>query len=114
MASCREYLDYVLEQLAGLDGISCRAMMGEYILYYQGKIFGGVYDDRFLVKDTAAARAMMPNARPELPYPGAKPMLPVEELDDRAFLEQLIPAMAEELPQPKPRRGRSETGLSST
>ena len=68
-------------------------MMGEYIIYYQGKVIGGVYDDRFLVKPTAGARAMMPDAPEELPYPSAKPMLLVEEIDDRAFLEELLPAI---------------------
>ena len=103
MASKKEYLDYVLEQLSDVEGISCRAMMGEYILYCQGKIFGGIYDDRFLVKPTKSARAMMPDAAPELPYEGAKPMLLVENVDDRAFLRDLVNAMLPELPVPKKR-----------
>ncbi len=93
MASSKAYLEYVLEQLSGIPEIKHRAMMGEYIIYYQGKVIGGVYDDRFLVKPTAGARAMMPDAPEELPYPSAKPMLLVEEIDDRAFLEELIPAI---------------------
>lgn len=104
MASTKDYLDYVLEQLGGLEDISYRAMMGEYILYVQGKVFGGVYDNRFLVKPTASAQKMMPNARRELPYEGAKEMLLVDNIDDRAFLEELIRAMADELPAPKPKK----------
>ena len=76
-------------------------MMGEYILYYKGRIFGGIYDDRFLVKPTKTAAAMMPEAARELPYEGAKEMLLVENIDDREFLKELITAMADELPPPK-------------
>ena len=103
MASKKEYLDYVLEQLSDVEGITCRAMMGEYILYCQGRIFGGVYDDRLLVKPTKSAKAMMPDAPMEPPYEGAKPMLPVENVDDRAFLRDLVNAMLPELPAPKKR-----------
>ena len=101
MASSKEYLDFVLEHLSGLDGISCRAMMGEYILYYKGKIIGGIYDDRFLVKNTAASFAMMPDATLEKPYEGAKEMLLVEAVDDRPFLQDLLTALYDELPAPK-------------
>ena len=104
MASSKEYLTYVLDQLSGLDGVACKPMMGEYILYYQGKIFGGVYDDRLLVKPTKTAKAMLPNAPYALPYDGAKEMLLVEELDDRARLTALVDAMAPELPTPKQKR----------
>ena len=104
MATKKEYLDYILEQLSDVEGISCRAMMGEYILYCQGRIFGGIYDDRFLVKPTKSARAMMPDAALELPYEGAKPMLLVENVDDRAFLRELVNAMLPELPAPKKRK----------
>ena len=104
MATKKEYLDYVLEQLSDVEGVSSRAMMGEYILYCQGKIFGGIYDDRFLVKPTKSARAMMPDAALELPYEGAKPMLLVENVDDRAFLRELVNAMLPELPAPKKRK----------
>ncbi len=90
MASTKEYLDFILEQLAGLDEISYRAMMGEYILYYQGKVFGGIYDDRFLVKPTKSAIAMMPDAKKELPYDGAKAMLLVDNIDNREFLQDLV------------------------
>ncbi len=103
MASSREYLDFVLEQLNGLDGVTARGMMGEYILYYQGKVVGGIYDDRFLVKDTAAARRLMPEAPLETPYEGAKDKL-LADVDDRELLERLIPAMAEELPAPKKKK----------
>ena len=101
MASDQTYLDYVMEQLSGLGDISSRAMMGEYIIYYCGKIVGGIYDNRFLVKPTAKAKAIMPDAPHEIPYKGAKEMLLVEELDDRAFLEQLLTEIADELPEPK-------------
>ena len=98
MASSREYLDFVQEQLSGLEGVSWRAMMGEYILYYRGRVAGGIYDNRLLVKDIPAARALLPDAPKELPYDGAKPMLMVEALDDRALLARLLPAMYDGLP----------------
>lgn len=101
MPSSKSYLEFVLEQLSGLEDIACKPMMGEYILYYQGKIFGGIYDDRLLVKDTPSARQLMPDAPIELPYPGAKGMLLVEEIDDRAFMERLLCEMVGELPKPK-------------
>ncbi len=104
MASNREYLDFILEQLSGLKSIAYRAMMGEFILYYRGRIIGGIYDDRFLVKPVSAARQLMPEAPEEIPYEGAKPMLLVEQIDDRAFLETLLNAMWEELPAPKKRK----------
>lgn len=101
MASSKEYLEYVLEQLSELDEITYKAMMGEYIIYYRGKIIGGIYDDRFLVKDIKAASDMMPEAELELPYEGAKKMLLVDEIDNRDFLAGLLKAMYEELPTPK-------------
>ena len=101
MASSKSYLEFIMDQLSGLDGISWRAMMGEYILYYKGKIIGGIYDDRFLVKPTASAKAMMPDAGLELPYEGAKEMLLVDNVDSRDFLARLITAMYDELPVPK-------------
>lgn len=104
IASTKDYLDYVLEQLSGLDEISCRAMMGEYILYYKGKVFGGIYDNRFLVKITTSAKALMPNAPLELPYDGAKEMLLVEDIEDKQFLAELLNSMVDELPLPKKRR----------
>ena len=101
MASSKEYLDFVLEQLSLLDEISYRAMMGEFIIYYRGKIVGGIYDDRFLVKQTKSAASLMPEATLELPYEGAKEMILVEEVDNREFLKELFEAMYPELPAPK-------------
>lgn len=101
MASSREYLDFILEQLSEVDGITYKQMMGEFILYRNGRIIGGIYDDRFLVKPTASAKAMMPDAEMELPYAGAKEMLLVDNVDSRDFLARLITAMYDELPVPK-------------
>lgn len=101
MASSKGYLDFILDQTAELSGVTYRAMMGEYILYCSGKIVGGIYDDRLLVKPTAAALRLLPAAPRELPYPGAKEMLLVEEVDDRGFLCALLRAIAEEPPAAK-------------
>lgn len=102
--SNKSYLDFILEQLCDLDDVRYRAMMGEYILYYQNKVIGGVYDDRLLVKPVACALARFPNAPLELPYDGAKPMLLVDELDDRERLCDLVRAMADALPAPKKKK----------
>ena len=104
MPSTKEYLNFILEQLSALDEITHKAMMGEYILYYRGRIFGGIYDDRFLVKLVKSARELMPDAMLELPYEGAKEMLLVDNVDDKEFLFRLITAMYDELPEPKKRR----------
>ena len=104
MASSKEYLEFILEQLSELDGVSVRGMMGEYILYVNDKIVGGIYDDRLLVKPTGSARALMPHAPFELPYEGAKELLLVDKVDDRAFLTELFRAMVEELPEQKPKK----------
>ncbi|MBQ9383852.1 MAG: TfoX/Sxy family protein [Ruminiclostridium sp.] len=104
MASGKEYLDFVLEQLSGLEEVTYRPMMGEYIIYYRGKIIGGIYDDRFLVKPTKSAAALMPDAPKELPYEGAKEMLLVDDIDNREFLRKLIEAMYDELPAPKKKK----------
>ena len=104
MASSKEYLDFILEQLSELDEVSYRVMMGEYILYYRGKIIGGIYDDRFLVKPTKSAVSMMPNAEMELPYDGAKEMLLVNDVDNKEFLRELLEAMYSELPAPKKKK----------
>ena len=101
MASSKDYLEFVLEQLSLLDEVTYRAMMGEYILYYRGKVIGGIYDDRFLVKQTKASLKMMPDAYLELPYEGAKEMIMVDEIDDREFLRDLFEAMYPERPAPK-------------
>ena len=101
MASTKEYLDFVLEQSSRLDEISSRAMMGEYILYYRGKVFGGIYDDRLLVKLVPAAVKLMPDAELELPYDGAKEMLLVDDIDNREFLCELVRCMWEDLPDKK-------------
>ena len=103
MASSKDYLEFILEQLSGLNEITHRSMMGEYILYYRGKAFGGIYDDRFLVKPTKSAKAMMPDADMELPYEGAKEMILVDDVDDREFLRELVEAIYEELPASKKR-----------
>ena len=104
MPSTKEYLNFILEQLTALDEITHKAMMGEYILYYRGRIFGGIYDDRFLVKPVKSARKLMSDAVSELPYEGAKEMLLVDNVDDKEFLFQLITAMYDELPEQKKRR----------
>ena len=104
MASSEEYRDFILDQLSGLDEISCRTMMGEYIVYYRGRIVGGIYDDRFLVKPTKTAVAMMPDADKELPYEGAKEMLLVDNVENREFLQELLNAMYDELPAPKKKK----------
>ena len=106
MASSREYLGFILGQLSGLEEITHRAMMGEYILYYRGRVIGGIYDDRLLIKPVPAAVSRMPVALRELPYEGARPMLLVGNVDDREFLTELIGAMYEELPAPKPKKRR--------
>ena len=104
MASSKEYLDFILEQLSELEEITYRQMMGEYILYYRGKVIGGIYDDRFLVKQTKSALAMMPDADLELPYEGAKEMLLVDDVENKEFLKELIEAMYGELPAPKKKK----------
>jgi len=104
MASSREYLHFILEQLSDLDDISYRPMMGEFILYYRGKIAGGIYDDRLLVKKTRSALELMPAVICELPYEGAKEMLLVDEVDSKEFLTELFGTMYDELPLPKQKR----------
>ncbi len=104
MASSKGYLEFVLDQLSELDDVTYRAMMGEYVIYYSGKVIGGIYDDRFLVKPTESARNLMPNATEELPYEGAKEMLLVDNIENRDFLRTLIEAVYDELPAPKLRK----------
>ena len=97
MASSKEYLDYVLEQLRGAEGLRYRPMMGEYLLYCRNRLVGGVYDDRFLVKPTKTARALLPDAPLEEPYPGGKPMLLVTEMENKSLLRELLEAVADEV-----------------
>ena len=104
MATSQEYLNYILEQLTEADEVSHRAMMGEYVIYNKGKVIGGIYDNRFLVKQTKSSKALMPEAPLEEPYPGAKDMLLVTDLEDKEFLGRLLNAMADELPAPKKRK----------
>ena len=104
MASSKEYLDFILEQLSSLEDISHRAMMGEYIIYYRDKVIGGIYDDRFLVKPTKSAKNLMPEADLELPYEGAREMLLVDDIDNKEFLRVLVEAMYDELPAPKKKK----------
>ena len=103
MASSKDYLDFILEQLSDLEDLTYRPMMGEYILYYRGKVIGGIYDDRFLVKPTKSARSLMPDAPLQLPYEGAKEMLLVDNVENSEFLQGLLEAMYDELPAPKKR-----------
>ena len=103
MASSKEYLEFILEQLSLLEEITTKSMMGEYIIYYKGKIIGGIYDDRFLVKQTKSSLKLMPDADLELPYEGAKEMILVDDVDNKEFLKKLFNAMYLELPQPKKR-----------
>jgi len=105
MATSREFVDFVLDQCDGLP-VRTRPMMGEYLLYYRDKLAASLCDNRMMVKDLPAARKCMPGAVLETPYPGAKEMLVVEHLEDRAFLEELLEAIYPELPMPKSKRGR--------
>ena len=104
MASHKEYLDFILEQISELEEITYRAMMGEYIIYYRGKIVGGIYDDRLLVKPVKSAISLMPDANYELPYEGAKEMLLVNDVDSKDFLTRLFNAMYNNLPAPKKKK----------
>ena len=104
MASSKDYLQFVLEQLSELQEITYRAMMGEFIIYYRGKIVGGIYDDRLLVKPTKSAISYMPTVTYEIPYENAKEMLLVEEVDNKDFLTGLFNMMYDELPTPKPKK----------
>ncbi len=97
MASDRRYLDYIMDQLSGASGVSYRAMMGEFIIYCNGKVIGGIYDDRLLVKPTASADRMMPDAGREIPYEGAREMILVDNVDDSDFLRRLVVSVAEDL-----------------
>ncbi len=97
MASSKEYLEYVLEQLQQVEGLRYRPMMGEYLLYCRGRVVGGVYDDRLLVKDTKSARALLPEAPRELPYPGGREMLLVTDMENKSLLQRLLEAVSKEV-----------------
>ena len=101
MASSKEYLDFIIEQLSALPDITYRAMMGEYIIYYRGKIIGGIYDNRLLIKPTASASKIIKNAKMEIPYDGAKPMIMIDDIENQKFLIELFNAIYPELPEPK-------------
>ena len=107
MPSKKEYLDFILGQLSGAEEITHRAMMGEYIIYCKGRVIGGIYDDRFLIKPTKTAIALMPGASYELPYEGAKEMLLAENVDDSEFLAKLVNAVADEVPAPKSKKKKA-------
>ncbi len=96
MASSKKYLEFVLEQLSDLEKITYRAMMGEYIIYYNGKIIGGIYDDRFLVKQTKSSIKLLADAPLELPYEGAKKMF-LADIDNKELMNNLIPIIADEV-----------------
>ena len=104
MASSQEYLKFILDQLSDLEEISYRSMMGEFLIYYRGKMAGGIYDDRLLVKPVKAAISYLPTVQYELPYEGAKEMLLIDEVDSKEFLTGLFYAIYEELPAPKPKK----------
>ena len=103
MASTNQYLEFVLDLLGELDDVAHRKMMGEYVLYYRGKVIGGIYDDRFLLKVTPASSRLLPEAPRAIPYEGAKEMLLVE-VEDRDTLHDVVDAMWQELPAPKKRK----------
>lgn len=110
MATSKSFLEFVMEQLSELEEVKTRPMMGEYLLYYRGKLVGDICDDRLLVKVTPSSEAMLPNAPRELPYEGAKtPMILIDDLDDRGFLKALLEAMYDELPAPKPKKPKNKS-----
>ncbi|MBO4927694.1 MAG: TfoX/Sxy family protein [Clostridiales bacterium] len=106
MASSKEYLEFIMEQLSELTDVSYRTMMSEYIIYFRGKVIGGIYDDRFLVKNTKSAKELMPDADMEIPYEGAKEMIQVDDVENREFLKELFEAMYGELPEPKKKKAK--------
>lgn len=117
MPSTKDFLNYILEQLSGLEDITHRYMMREYILYYRGKIAGGIYDDRLLIKPVPSAEAFIKahGCEPvyELPYAGGKEMLLIEEIDDRHYLQELFDAIYDELELPKTRKKKSSSAKKS-
>lgn len=113
MATSRGFLDYILDQLSELDGISYRMTMGEYIIYYRGRIAAYICDNRLLVKPVEAAVRLMPNAVYKPPYEGAKDMILVDDIDNREHLVELFEAMYDELPEPKPKKSRKKKPAES-
>ncbi len=101
MPSSKEYLNFITEQLSGLKDVTYKPMMGEFLIYYRGRLVGGIYDDRLLVKPVRAALSYLPQAEYSLPYEGAKEMLLVDNVDDKVFLTGLFEAMYDDLPMPK-------------
>ncbi len=101
MPSSKEYLNFILDQLSDLKDITYKPMMGEFLIYYSGKLVGGIYDDRLLVKPVTSALSYLPQAAYSLPYEGAKEMLLVDNVDDKVFLTGLFEAMYDDLPMPK-------------
>lgn len=104
MSTSKSYLEYILDSLSGLEDITYKSMMGEYIVYYRRKIAAYICDDRLLVKPVSSAKRLLPDAPTEPPYDGAKPMLLVEDTDNRELLTQLFTEMYDELPEPKPKK----------
>lgn len=104
MASSKDYLEFILEQLQDLEDVTYRPMMGEFIIYYKGKIIGGIYDNRFLIKSTKSAKQLMPLASYEAPYKGAKEMVLIDDVDNKKLLKMLFEVMYEELPLPKSKK----------
>ena len=104
MSKNKELADYIMDQLSDLENVRNISMMGGYIFYYKERIFGGIYGNGFLVKITEASKKHMPDSEPELPYEGAKPMLPVTILDDRTELQNMVEEMYAELPERKTRK----------
>ena len=111
MASSKEYLNFILEQLSELNGINYKPMMGEFNIYYQDKIIGGIYDDRFLVKPTKSAIKMMPQAKKELPYANAKKMILVDNIENKIFLKELFETMVDELPERVPNKKKKKISI---
>ncbi len=107
MATSKDFLSYLSEQFANSPDLTFKPMMGEYLMYYRGKLVGDVCDNRVLIKPVAAAKEMLPEAEMQPPYVGAKPMILLENLDDGGFMQTLFEAMLPELPEPKPRKKKN-------
>ena len=99
MATTKEYRDFILEQLSLLDNITCRSMMGEYLLYYNDILFGGIYDSRLLVKIVESNKKY--GMSEEIPYKGAKLMYMIEDLDDKEKIKEIVQETCKDLPVKK-------------